>query len=65
MSALPNVHITENAEEIKTGEGCFKTGGKAQLQRTIVDTGRCSTLTQAVVEEATAGKSAPVLWLCA
>jgi hypothetical protein len=52
--ALPtaaNVRITENAAEIKPGEGFFKTGGKAQLQRTIVDTGKCSTLTQAVVDE--------------
>ncbi len=54
MSALPtptNVRITENAVEIKPGEGFFKTGGKVQLQRTIVDTGKCSTLTQAVVNE--------------
>lgn len=64
MSALPtaaNVRITENAVEIKPGEGFFKTGGKAQLQRTIVDTGRCSTLTQSVVDETVAGKSSPVL----
>ncbi len=62
MSALPtaaNVRITENAAEIKPGEGFFKTSGKAQLQRTIVDTGKCSTLTQAVVDET--GKTSPVL----
>lgn len=62
MSALPtasNVRITENAAEIKPGEGFFKAGGKAQLQRTIVDTGKCSTLTQAVVDEN--GKTGPVL----
>src|SRR5579862_4810092 len=55
MSALPmaaNVRVTENAAEIKPGEGFFKTGGKAQLRRTIVDTGNCSTLSQAVVDEA-------------
>jgi hypothetical protein len=64
MSALPtaaNVRVTENAVEIKSGESFFKTGGKAQLQRTIVDTGRCSTLTQAVVDETAAGKSGPAL----
>jgi hypothetical protein len=64
MPALPtaaNVRITENAVEIKPGEGLFKTGGKAQLQRTIVDTGRCSTLTQAVMDETVAGKTAPAL----
>jgi hypothetical protein len=63
MAALPtaaNVRITENAAEIKAGEGFFKTGGKAQLQRTIVDTGKCSTLTQAVVDESGA-KPGPVL----
>lgn len=64
MSALPtaaNLRITENAAEIKPGEGFFKTGGKAQLQRTIVDTGRCSTLTQAVVEETVNGAQALAL----
>ena len=63
MSALPtaaNVRITENAAEIKQGEGFFKTGGKAQLQRTIVDIRKCSTLTQAVVDE-TGAKPGPVL----
>jgi hypothetical protein len=53
-AALPtasNVRMTENAIEVKPGEGFFKTGGKAQFERTIVDTGRCTTLTQAVVEE--------------
>ena len=63
MSALPtgaNLRITENAAEIKPGEGFFKTGGKAQLQRTIVDTGKCSTLTQAVVDESAGGKTVPV-----
>jgi hypothetical protein len=60
MSALPvtaNVRITENAAEIKPGEGFFKAGGKAQLKRTIIDTARCGTFTQAVVEE----KAGPVL----
>jgi hypothetical protein len=59
VSALPataNVRVTENAAEIKLGEGFFKTGGKALFQRTIIDTGRCSTLTQAVVEEAGKGQ---------
>jgi len=58
MPALPttsNLRITENAAEIKPGEGFFKTGGKVQLQRTIVDTGKCSTLTQAVVDESAGG----------
>ena len=56
MSALvtaPAVRITENAVEVRKGEGFFKTGGKALFRRTIVDTATCSTLTQAVVEETT------------
>jgi hypothetical protein len=53
-SVLPttaNVRVTENAADSKLGEGFFKTGGQSQFQRTIVDTARCSTLTQAVVDE--------------
>ena len=64
MSGLPlaaNIRITENTAEIKPGEGFFKSGGKAELQRTIVDTGRCSTLTQAVVQETVNGAPSPAL----
>jgi hypothetical protein len=49
ISALPiaaNVRITENAAEVKPGEGFLKT---------IVDASRCSALTQAVVEESVNG----------
>ncbi len=63
-AALPtaaDVRITENAAEIRPGEGLFKTGGKGQLMRTIVDTRQCSTLTQAVIEETAGGKTGPVL----
>ena len=38
FAAAPTVRITENAAEIKMGEGFFKIGGKAVFQRTIVDT---------------------------
>jgi hypothetical protein len=54
MSALetaPNLRITENGSEIKPGEGFFKTGGKVQFQRSLIDTERCGTLTQAVIDE--------------
>src|SRR4029434_4270099 len=54
MSALetaPNLRITQNGSEIKLGEGFFKTGGKSQLQRTLIDTERCGTLTQAIIDE--------------
>jgi hypothetical protein len=54
MSALetaPNLRITQNGSEIKPGEGFFKTGGKSQFQRTLIDTERCGTVTQAIVDE--------------
>jgi hypothetical protein len=54
MSALetaPNLRITQNGSEIKLGEGFFKTGGKSQFQRTLIDTERCGTLTQAIIDE--------------
>jgi hypothetical protein len=38
LATTATVRITENAAEIKPDGGFFKTGGKAQLQRTIVDT---------------------------
>jgi hypothetical protein len=54
MSALataPNLRITQNGAEIKPGEGFFKTGGKSQFQRSLIDTERCGTLTQAIIDE--------------
>ena len=53
--------MTENANEIRPGEDFFKTGGEAVFQRTLVDRERCSTLTQAVVEETREGKAAQAL----
>ena len=64
MSALataPNLRVTQNGLEIKAGDGFFKTGGKAQFQRHLIDTQRCGTLTQAVIEETTDGATAPVI----
>jgi hypothetical protein len=58
MSALPtaaNLRITENGQEIKASEGFFKTGGKTQLERHLIDTERCGTLTEAVADETTNG----------
>src|SRR6185295_19411841 len=51
LEAAPNLRITQNGSEIKLGEGFFKTGGKSQFQRTLIDTERCGTLTQAVIDE--------------
>jgi hypothetical protein len=54
MSALPtaaNLRITENGQEMKTGEGFFKSGGTVLLQRSLIDTERCGTVTEAVTNE--------------
>jgi hypothetical protein len=51
LETAPNLRITQNGSEIKVGEGFFKTGGKSQFQRTLIDTERCGTLTQAVIDE--------------
>ena len=51
LETAPNLRITQNGSEIKLGEGFFKTGGKSQFQRTLIDTERCGTLTQAVIDE--------------
>ena len=47
----PDVKFTENGKEIAVGEGLWKTAGKMLLKRTVVDTERCGTHTQAVLEE--------------
>lgn len=51
LETAPNLRITQNGAEIKLGEGFFKTGGKSQFQRTLIDTERCGTLTQAIIDE--------------
>ncbi len=41
MSALPTaptLRITQNGVEIQAGDGFFKSGGKAQFQRSLIDT---------------------------
>lgn len=62
ISALPtagNLRITENGVEIKAGDGFFKTGGKSHFERSLVDTQRCGTVTEAVTDETVGG--APTL----
>ena len=63
-SALPtaaNVRITENGVDTKAGEGFVKTGGKATLLRSLIDTERCGTVTQALVDETINGATAPTI----
>ncbi len=54
MSVLPaaeDLRITENGREMKAGEGFLKSGGKVHLQRSLIDTERCGTVTEAVTDE--------------
>ena len=54
MSALPaaaDLRITENGQVMKAGEGLFRSGGKVHLQRSLIDTERCGTVTEAVADE--------------
>jgi hypothetical protein len=65
LSALPtapNLRITENGVETKAGEGFVKTGGKATILRSLIDTERCGTLTQALVDETVNGTTQPVIF---
>ncbi len=54
ISALPtaaNLRITENGQVMKPGEGFFKSGGAVHLERDLIDTERCGTVTEAVTDE--------------
>lgn len=58
MSVLPtaaDLRITENGQVMKAGEGLFEGGGKVHLQRSLIDTERCGTVTQAVTDETIGG----------
>src|SRR6187455_17136 len=64
MAALPtapNVRITENGVETKAGDGLVKTGGKATILRSLLDTERCGTVTQALVDETVNGVTEPTI----
>ena len=61
LPASPNLRITENGQEIKAGEGFFKTGGKTQFERHLIDTERCGTATEAVADETINGTTKPVV----
>ena len=53
-SGLPlasNVKYTENGVELTVGKGFWQTAGKPLLKRSLIDTGKCGTHTNAVIEE--------------
>jgi hypothetical protein len=61
MTTAPSLRITQNGLEIKPGDGFFKTGGTVRFQRNIIDTERCGTVTQAVIDETIDGATVPVI----
>lgn len=61
LRTAPNVRFTENGKEVQLGDGFFQSGGKLLFQRNLIDTERCGTLTEAVVDETVNGTTAPVL----
>ena len=62
MPFSPDAKYTENGIEVKIGEGLWKTAGKTLLTRHLVDTHKCGTHTQAVIEEKNGeGKFRPIL----
>ena len=61
LPTAPNVRITENGVETKLGDGFVKTGGKATILRSLLDTERCGTVTQALVDETINGETAPTI----
>jgi hypothetical protein len=53
-SSLPlaqTVKFTENGRELAIGDGLWKSAGTARLVRSAIDTAKCGTHTQAVMEE--------------
>lgn len=58
MSALPttaDLRITENGQVTKPGEGFFQSGGAVLLERDLIDTERCGTVSEAVTYETISG----------
>lgn len=58
MSALPiakNVRVTENGVVMQPGTGFFQSGGKVLLERDLIDSQRCGTVSIAVTDETVSG----------
>jgi len=59
-SGLPlaaKVKFTENGVELAAGKGFWQTAGKPLLKRTLIDTTKCGTHTNAVIEERFSSKT--------
>jgi hypothetical protein len=55
-----NVKYTENGQEMKVGEEFWKTAGKTMLKHTLIDTQKCGTHSNTVIEEKYIAPKTPV-----
>ncbi|MEO8309000.1 MAG: hypothetical protein ABI616_13275 [Pseudomonadota bacterium] len=51
LKTTKNLRITENGQDLQSGEGLLKSGGKTLLRRDVIDTERCATVSEAVTQE--------------
>jgi hypothetical protein len=51
LQLASGVRYTENGMEVAVGEGVWRTAGKTTFKRGMVDTQKCGTHTQAIIEE--------------
>jgi len=51
LAVTAGVKFTENGSPLALGEGLWQSAGRSQFRRSVLDTERCGTLTQAVLEE--------------
>jgi hypothetical protein len=51
IAAAPDLRATENGEVVELGEGLWQTAGAPRFIRTLADTDRCGTHTEAVLDE--------------
>ena len=62
-SSLPlasGVKYTENGIQVKIGKGIWETAGKTTFKRGMVDTRKCGSHTQVIIEEIGVEKPTPV-----
>ena len=52
VNLAATLRYTENGRVLQSGEGLWRTGGKAVFTRSALDTARCGVVTQVILEEA-------------
>jgi hypothetical protein len=51
LPVVSSLKFTENGQTLELGKGLWQTAGKLEFHRNLLDTERCGTLTQAVLDE--------------